>query len=71
MGEKIKNIGKFTINDNEYVIELNKSSGNSKEFEIHIQSNNTRFELSESEYNQFSSTINLAIENLKKIKKIK
>lgn len=69
MGEKIKNIGKYINRNHKFNIELNHSSDRKKNLEIHIQSSNARFELNESEFFQFASTIALAAENLKKIKK--
>lgn len=70
MGEKITNLGKFFYKGKKFNIELNHSSGSGKSYEIHLQSDDMRYELNETEFNQLSTCILLACENLKKLKKI-
>lgn len=68
MGEKIKTISNFNIKGIDFEIELNSTSSESGEDEIHIQSNSSRIEMTKSEYYELSTAIMLAAENLKKLK---
>ncbi len=47
MGEKIKDIGKFKLNDREYLIELNKPLSKGGSRMIHLQNDSFRYALTE------------------------
>ena len=70
MGEKIKDIGNFSLHNCLYSIELNHSSTGSNIPEIHIQSENGRLEMSAREFLVLSSAVKLAAQTLKSNKKV-
>ena len=71
MGEKIKTLSKGKIFNSEYEIELNDPPSINKGRQVHIQSNNLRFEINEKEFIKFALTVLLAEKNLKTLKNIK
>ena len=71
MGEKIKTLSKGKIFNCEYEIELNSPPSINKGRQVHIQSNNFRFEINEKEFIKFALTVLLAEKNLKTLKNIK
>ena len=70
MGEKIKDIGSVKINNRTYSIELNKSTVGKKHYEVHLQADKSRIEFKEDEFNEFATSVILAFENLKNLKKL-
>lgn len=69
MGEKIKDLNKFYINNEEVLIELNE--GYSKEhskYDIHIQSKSVQYSLSESDFLTLASTVAIAKRRLEHLK---
>ena len=70
MGEKIKILNTFKFKKNLLEVELNSNSSTKNTREVHLQSKDFRLEMSESEFNQFATTIMLGAKNLKKLKKL-
>ena len=71
MGELIKKIGILCVHDRSYSVELNKSSGLGGDLEIHIQSDDARFELSQSEYIELIASVVYSEAYLRALKDIK
>ena len=57
MGEKIKDLAKASINDNEFLIELNKATVNGGPRYIHLQNNSFRLCITEREYMQIACSL--------------
>ena len=58
MGEKIRDLSKFTINNREVAIELNESYSRVRsEYDIHIQSKAIQYSLTDSEFMSFASLV--------------
>ncbi len=68
MGELIKNIGDIKIKGEEFVIEINHRTTVGGERSIHIQNDNGRFCVSESDYSKFVMTMIAAKDKLLKSK---
>lgn len=64
-------LSKGVIFKSEYEIELNSPLSINKDRQVHIQSNNFRFEINEKEFINFALTVLLAEKNLKTLKNIK
>ena len=71
MGEKIKTLGNLRINNSDFEVELNEPLTINCDRQIHIQNKKTRIEFDEKEFIDFSVTILLAAEKLRKQKNIK
>ena len=71
MGEKIKVLSMGRILKTNFEIELNHPPSVGSDEQIHIQSDNFRFEIDRQEFIELALTILLAEKNLKQIKKIK
>ena len=70
MGEKIKDIGKFSINNNEILIELNQGyNAQYSKYDIHIQSDHLQYYLPNRDFIQFATTLIYARERLNSLKK--
>lgn len=70
MGEKIANLGKISLRECNIDVEINHPLSAGMPRQIHIQSNNFRFELNEDEFIRLVSAVLLAKEKLKRQKKI-
>lgn len=46
MGEKIRDLGTIVIGDKKLVVELNKATGDHKQYDIHIQNSRVRLNVS-------------------------
>lgn len=69
MGEKIKDLSNFCIGKSKIKIELNNGYSKSySKYDIHIQSDNIQYCLSEAEFMKFASTIINAKRKLDSIK---
>lgn len=73
MGEKIKDIAQFKIKNSKIHIELNKANSPTKDkkFEVHIQGESFRYDLSVHDLLLISNTIQCAENFLKIYKDIK
>lgn len=69
MGEKIKDLSEVSIGKTNFLIELNHSINPSHKYDIHIQNEKFRMELSDKDFLQIASSILLAKQNLEKLKK--
>ncbi|MCR4651622.1 MAG: hypothetical protein K5662_07670 [Lachnospiraceae bacterium] len=70
MGEWIKNIGELHIGNSVFNVELNEPVSNDSDRIIHIQNDNARFLLTETEFLQMSTLALQAMEQLKNYKKV-
>ena len=70
MGEKIKSLNSFLHRGTKFEIELNHPPSTGANQQIHIQSENLRFELDKNDFVRFGISILLAAKNLKNIKEI-
>jgi len=68
MGEKIKIIAKGSMSGSNFEIELNHPVLKGRDQQIHIQSENFRFELDKKDYIKYALSILVADKNLKIIK---
>lgn len=68
MGEKIKDIGKFRLNDREYLIELNKPLSKGGSRMIHLQNNSFRYALTEKNFLKMVGSLVKAKYQLKNMK---
>ena len=71
MGEKIKTLSKGKIFNSDFEIELNRPPSQGCDEQIHLQSENLRFEIDKKDYIQYALTILFAEENLRQLKKLK
>lgn len=68
MGEKIRNLGKINIGENTYIVELNKSTRKDGKYDIHIQDDFTRLNISEYDFCKMVAAIIHADEKISKYK---
>lgn len=71
MGEKIKILAKGKLLGSDIEIELNRPPAQGCDEQIHLQSENLRFEIDKKDYIQYALTILFAEENLRQLKKLK
>lgn len=71
MGEKIKNLNNFIYKNNKIHIELNSTSSQKNNYEIHLQCDSLRIEMTDSEFYQIATAIMFSADNLRNYKKIK
>lgn len=71
MGEKIKILAKGKLFGSNIEIELNRPPSQGCDEQIHLQSENLRFEIDKKDYIQYALTILFAEENLRGLKKLK
>ncbi len=71
MGEKIKTLSKGVILKTNFEVELNHPVSFNQDQQIHIQSDNFRFEIDKSDYIKYALSVMLALRNFKNLKKIK
>lgn len=70
MGEKILTLGSFPFRNVNIEVELNHPPSPGLPRQIHLQSEDFRIELDEEELLRLVSAVQLAKENLKRLKKI-
>jgi hypothetical protein len=70
MGEKIKILAKGKLFGSNIEIELNRPPSRGCDEQIHLQSENLRFEIDKKDYIQYALTILFAEENLRQLKKL-
>ena len=70
MGEKIKKLGEIQIHGKLYDVELNEPHVATKPNQVHIQSDDFRFEINELDFYRMGLLIKIAEKKLKKIKSI-
>ena len=70
MGEKIKKLGEIKIHGKLYDVELNEPNILTKPNQVHIQSEDFRFEINELDFYRMGLLIKIAEQKLKKIKSI-
>lgn len=70
MGEKISTISTLSIKGVTFELELNHSSSESAERDIHLQSDDFRAEFKEGEFFELAAAIKLAAEKLRHLKNI-
>jgi len=70
MGEQIKILAKGIILDTPIEIELNHALAKTGDQQIHIQSDNFRFEIDKKDYIKYAMSILVAAKNLKNLKRI-
>lgn len=68
MGELIRVIDSIELGNQEFDIELNKSSNGSDEYEIHIQNEKIRLALTEKQFCKIATCILLARKQLHQVK---
>lgn len=68
MGEKIKTLSKGKILNNDFEIELNHPPSKGRDEQIHIQSEQFRFEIDKKDYIEYALSVLVAEKNLKKLK---
>ena len=68
MGEKIKTLAKVKLLNKDFEIELNHPPIAGTDEQIHIQSDNFRFEIDKKDYIKYAISILVAEKNLKKMK---
>lgn len=69
MGEKIKDIGKISLGNSDFVVELNHGTREGEKYEIHLQNDKFRLALSEKDFLQMTSAVILAQKQLNIMKK--
>lgn len=70
MGEKIKILSGANLLHKKFVIELNSPTVKGQDEQIHIQSENIRFEIDKKHYIKYALSVLLAEKNLKYLKGI-
>jgi len=71
MGELLKKYGKIDINGMELDVELNGPSNEERGGIVHIQNSNMRMEMSQRDFYDLVGAINLAKDNLERMKGIR
>lgn len=71
MGEKIKILAKGKLLGSDIEIELNRPPSQGCDEQIHLQSDNLRFEIDKKDYIQYALAILFAEKNLRRLKKLK
>jgi len=69
MGEKIRDLSKINLGGANLLIELNHSVNPKHKYDIHIQNEKFRIELSDSDFLQIASSILVAKKNFETLKK--
>jgi len=70
MGEKIKDLLKLKISNNDFNLELNKPTYNGGPRYIHLQSNRFRYNFTEIEFIEIVLQMNKAAKKIKTLKNI-
>ena len=70
MGEKIKTLSVFKLNNKKFEIELNKPSAKKMQRSIHIQNENFKIDFSEKDFLSFATAILAAQKKLIILKRI-
>ena len=68
-GERIKDLNRIKVSENEFFIELNKGTRADGKYDIHIQNKHFRLNLSEQDFCKIVCCIMYANENLKHYKR--
>lgn len=71
MGEKIKTLSRGKLFGSALEIELNGPVINNDDRQVHIQSDNYRFEMNKNDYIKYAMSLLVAEKNLKNLKAIK
>jgi len=69
MGEIIRNLGKIRIGKSEYKVELNTGTRNDGKYDIHIQNDEVRLNISEYDFCRMAAALIYADEKIRKYKK--
>lgn len=68
MGELIRELGEIKVGRNRFLVELNKATRKDGKYDIHIQNDFTRLNISEYDFCQMAAAIIYADEKITKYK---